>query len=389
MIEQEKLTLLKNNYLFNGLTDEQIRKVIEISQEIAIEKDAYLFHEGALGNDAYLLLSGKIGILKKEAESGELQLIATLEPGELVGEMPLIDNSPRSASVLALEPAQFLVLPLSMLQTLPGQESIYALIIQNISKQLTFRLRNTNETTVKALQAELQGAKVRVEMGRFLFRMLLVLSGWIFLSTIVTQYQSKLAYTSFISIPAIFLIFIVCVTQIKNSVYPLSYYGLTFKNWGKYALEGALFTLPFLVFATFLKYYLIKTIPALHNKPLIQIDFNDPAVYRTVIIPGLIYLFFTPFQEFVARSTAQTCIKASLLGTHRIFWSIALSNLIFASFHVFISPVYAIGAFVGGFFWGWLFARQGSIIGCSVSHMLVGGWFLIALNFHGLFRGIY
>lgn len=38
MNEQEKFTLLKKNYLFNGLTEEQIRQIISISHEISIEK---------------------------------------------------------------------------------------------------------------------------------------------------------------------------------------------------------------------------------------------------------------------------------------------------------------------------------------------------------------
>ncbi|MBS0629606.1 MAG: cyclic nucleotide-binding domain-containing protein [Verrucomicrobia bacterium] len=369
MIDQEKFNLLKANYLFENLPDEQLEQILSITQDITIPKGELLLREGEVGEDIYVLISGKVSVVKQEHQ------VASLHPGEVIGEMSLIDNSPRSASILVLEESKFLKIPLAKLPTLTQ-------ITQNISKQLTKRLRNTTESTVQALQAELEGAKLRVEMGGFLFRILLVLAGWIFASTMVIKYERVIKNSSFISIPAIFLIFLISIYQVKSSAYPRSYYGLTLDKWKKNLWEGSFFTLPLLIGGTLLKWVLVNQVPLFKNQPIFSLNFTLQS-----LLPPMIYVLFTPLQEFIARSVTQTCVKFSLSGKHTVFWSIILSNLIFAGFHVFLSPIFAIASFVGGLFWGWLYARQGSLVGCSVSHALIGGYFLSALGFGAIFRG--
>lgn len=224
-------------------------------------------------------------------------------------------------------------------------------------------------------------------MGNFLFRILVILSGWIFISSFVIKYAGIVQNTSYISIPAIFLIFLISIFQVKNSIFPPSYYGLNLRKWGKCTLEGVLFTLPILIAGTLLKMYLVKYAPSFHNKNLFAFDLSVPSAFTTVLLQPLIYVLFTPVQEFIARGILQTCIKFSLSSPHRVFWSIILSNLCFAALHAFLSPIFAAAAFVGGLLWGWLYARQGSLVGCSVSHALIGGYFLAALGFGAIFIG--
>ena len=60
-----------------------------------------LFHEGDQAWAAFLIESGEVEILRSAGQRHEV-LLATVGPGELVGEMGLIDNSPRSATARAL-----------------------------------------------------------------------------------------------------------------------------------------------------------------------------------------------------------------------------------------------------------------------------------------------
>jgi membrane protease YdiL (CAAX protease family) len=41
---------------------------------------------------------------------------------------------------------------------------------------------------------------------------------------------------------------------------------------------------------------------------------------------------------------------------------------------LYVSPGLALTAFVAGLFWGWLYARQRSLVGVSISHVLLGFW---------------
>jgi len=379
MSKLDNFNLLKANYLFKNLSNEQINQILSISKEIELLKGDYLMHEGDVGNEIYLILSGKVGVFKKEEQTEKSQKIATLEAGEVIGEMALIDKSPRSASIVADQNSKFLLISIS--GETPPQ------ILQNISSRVAERLRNTNEFTVKALQEKLEVETIKAEMGNFLFRILVILSGWIFISSFVIKYAGIVKNTAYISMPAIFLIFLISIFQVKNSIFPPSYYGLNLRNWGKSALEGILYSVPILIAGTLLKIYLVKYVTAFQSKNVIDFDLSVPSAFTTVLLPPLIYVLFTPLQEFIARGILQTCIKFSLSSPQRVFWSIILSNLCFAALHAFLSPIFAAAALVGGLLWGWLYARQGSLVGCCVSHALIGGYLLAALGFGAIFTG--
>lgn len=67
-----------------------------------------IFREGETGNCMYLILEGSVGICKDEAH--DAQLIDTIGPGDFFGEMALIADIPRSATVKALEPTELIVI---------------------------------------------------------------------------------------------------------------------------------------------------------------------------------------------------------------------------------------------------------------------------------------
>ncbi|MBZ0118366.1 MAG: cyclic nucleotide-binding domain-containing protein, partial [Sandaracinaceae bacterium] len=68
-----------------------------------------IVQEGARGQGLYLLLSGEVAVQK--AEEGSRVELARLGPGEVFGEMSLLDNRPASASVVALRQSTVLFLP--------------------------------------------------------------------------------------------------------------------------------------------------------------------------------------------------------------------------------------------------------------------------------------
>jgi membrane protease YdiL (CAAX protease family) len=46
-----------------------------------------------------------------------------------------------------------------------------------------------------------------------------------------------------------------------------------------------------------------------------------------------------------------------------------------------------VAAFVPGLFWGWMFAKQRSLVGVTVSHIAVGLWAIFALGVHAIIGG--
>ena len=73
-------------------------------------RNEVIFHQGDPGDSLHIVSSGAVKIVLPSAE-GDEAIIATLRPGDFFGELALLDTSPRSATAVALEPSETLVLP--------------------------------------------------------------------------------------------------------------------------------------------------------------------------------------------------------------------------------------------------------------------------------------
>jgi CRP/FNR family cyclic AMP-dependent transcriptional regulator len=73
-------------------------------------KGTVLFKEGDKGDEAFLIVSGKIQ-LRKNVLSEYPQMLSTVGPGDVVGEMALFDNRPRLAEAMVFEDAEVFVIP--------------------------------------------------------------------------------------------------------------------------------------------------------------------------------------------------------------------------------------------------------------------------------------
>ena len=99
-----------------------------------------IFEEGASGEEAYIVRHGYVTITKKDDE--RIVELATRGPGEVVGEMALMDDSPRSASLIAKTDVELELITRKELDDMfSGVPEPVSLIIQ----QLLARLRDMNE----------------------------------------------------------------------------------------------------------------------------------------------------------------------------------------------------------------------------------------------------
>ena len=87
---------------FKGFTDHELRRVAELAEELDAETGAELTDQGRPGQEAYVILDGRAGVYIGGAQKAEVG------PGDLIGEMALIDHRPRIATVRALTPMKLL-----------------------------------------------------------------------------------------------------------------------------------------------------------------------------------------------------------------------------------------------------------------------------------------
>jgi len=98
-----------------------------------------LFEEGTRGRELFIIQEGKVGVYKVMPE-GEVEL-AQIEKGGIVGEMSLLDNLPRSATVRAIEPTKALVVNDLVFQANMAKAPVW---LTSIIKIVVSRLRDAN-----------------------------------------------------------------------------------------------------------------------------------------------------------------------------------------------------------------------------------------------------
>ena len=105
----DKKELLSKVGLFSGLNNEDLNRLAEFCVELTFKKDETLIKQGERGVGLYVVVSGEVKIVKKTAGGDELE-VAFHGSGDFFGEMAVLDDAPRSASVIAVEDTECLFL---------------------------------------------------------------------------------------------------------------------------------------------------------------------------------------------------------------------------------------------------------------------------------------
>jgi len=134
--------------LFRGLPEHVLHSLARGAEERELVKDEILFRKGDPGDALYMIRSGQVKITTVDGRGRELML-ARCGPGEIIGEMSLIDSLPRSASVIALEPARVVVLRREGFLDELGRHPALAM---NVMRKISGRLRFANAYIEKAIE---------------------------------------------------------------------------------------------------------------------------------------------------------------------------------------------------------------------------------------------
>ena len=93
--------LLRKVPLFELLDDDEVKVLSEQLDQKRVYAGQTVFNQGDDGGTMYVVQSGKIEIFLKD-DNNERVVLSVVEPGEIFGELSLLDNEPRSAGAKAL-----------------------------------------------------------------------------------------------------------------------------------------------------------------------------------------------------------------------------------------------------------------------------------------------
>ena len=140
------IEILRKIKLFSELNNSELLKLSRICQKVNFKKGDIIFEAGEPGDALFVIYEGEVEVVKPGKKEEPEQILAEFGPGEIFGEMALIEELPRSATVRAKEDARLLRIPREYFFRLLQQEPGIALkIYKAISLVLAHRLRETSE----------------------------------------------------------------------------------------------------------------------------------------------------------------------------------------------------------------------------------------------------
>lgn len=142
MDSRQKIQILKRVPLFDQLDDHDISILAAVLKEINYPSgEVFIEQDDTQNPSAYIIVEGGAKIYRVTDE-GEIINLATLGPGELVGEMTLLDDAPRSAYVETIKESKLLSLSRGQFRNILNNHPKAAI---NLLKTMATRVRVTNE----------------------------------------------------------------------------------------------------------------------------------------------------------------------------------------------------------------------------------------------------
>jgi CRP/FNR family transcriptional regulator, cyclic AMP receptor protein len=151
--EEETRSFLENLAIFSSFNVDELSTLARHMSYIHLQRGEYLFVEGDPGTFLGFVVNGILEIQKRR-ESGEYVTLARLTKGASIGEMALIDKSPRSATVIARQSATLVTLTDRAFDLLADKHPPLAIkMIRKVARLLSLNMRRTSSKLADLLQA--------------------------------------------------------------------------------------------------------------------------------------------------------------------------------------------------------------------------------------------
>lgn len=130
-----------------------LRGIASHASERSLVRGDVLFLEGDSPDSLYIVLRGRIAVTNKSTDGRE-SVLALMEPGDLFGEMGMLDDRPRSAGARALETSSVVRLPYEPVIALLRDDPT---LLWGVVRLLAGRLRNMDEALADSVFLDVTG----------------------------------------------------------------------------------------------------------------------------------------------------------------------------------------------------------------------------------------
>jgi CRP/FNR family cyclic AMP-dependent transcriptional regulator len=151
-------TVLKSMPMFASFSPEQLRELVAMTTRRSAPRGTAIMHEGDPVDSLYIVISGRLKVMMGEAD-GKETILSILGPGEFFGEMGLIDDHPRSATVMAIEACELLAVSKRAFRKCLVENSSLAMAVMRV---LVRRLREADRKIGSLAMLDVYGRVARL-----------------------------------------------------------------------------------------------------------------------------------------------------------------------------------------------------------------------------------
>jgi CRP-like cAMP-binding protein len=145
-MSDEFTLVLGNSKLFQALEKGELAALASLTTPIHFKAGETVFKEGEPGDSFYQVVEGKVAIMKKDSAGGPEHQLAMLGENDILGEMGLLTDVPRSATARCMADTQLLRILKSDFDALLEAGNLNAnRVVRHMARALCDRLRGMNE----------------------------------------------------------------------------------------------------------------------------------------------------------------------------------------------------------------------------------------------------
>ena len=164
--------------MLHDITEDEWTYVEKNSKRKTFKSGEVLFNEGVSGHEFYIIISGRVAVTKISEISGERLELGILKEGDIIGEMAIITNKPRSATIIAIEDTTVLVIDMDRLKQDLSAQSVYAKIMHNLAVELSKKIIYLGDKLIKYDKKDCNKFNLEEDSHPTPPNSILVLFGW-------------------------------------------------------------------------------------------------------------------------------------------------------------------------------------------------------------------
>jgi len=137
------------NHIFADCTEAELSYLIKFAHIKTFNKDDVIIKEGDIGTDIYVILAGSVDVIKNTSPDMPAMKLANLGPESVLGEISIITNNPRSATVIATMETTVLIVNIALIKQDTAAKSLYEKLIHNLTIELSKKLIYAGNNLIK------------------------------------------------------------------------------------------------------------------------------------------------------------------------------------------------------------------------------------------------